>query len=681
MSRWNVEKIFFFGVEGAFREIVFDPGQVNVITGASGTGKSAVIKALDYCLGSSRCGLPVYVRRHCLAVGVKWVREQDEMIVGRLVPPVGQGTSDHMYITSGRGLPIPRMIDQFEGRATVAAAKAILERAFGIGDQEKGSIPMPEREVRDRATVRHVTPYIFVTKEVIDSETVLLHGLDDSKKASGIITSMPYFLGVSTAASAAVERRLRQARKALEVETARENARISNDNMIKQRARILLTEAHHLGLASPVSMLEDDYELVSLLRQILVADDEANQYPSESELGALHDRRRGVLTEINQTKRKHRAMSLAAAESHAYENVVVKQKDKLRIAEHLNLLDIPATCPICEATTDAGKNVALALKNSLEIIRSESSEVGRIRPKLDAEVLSLAERIETLSFNLRELDASIVSAVNQIQEGKRLADLAQLHAYYRGKVSYFLETLDDQLLRPAKDLSNLHEEISYLEAQLDIDNRKVRLQRAEAAISRFASEAFSELPKEEPCVNAELQFIAREPRITVVEPGPAGAILSMADVGSDQNYLAVHIALAFGLQRFFQKEGRPVPGLLVLDQLSRPYFPSLGEGGTAEDTKQPDEEENLDDPEAVADRKGRDVVTISAADEDFLAMRQHIDFLFKEVAARTGLQVILLEHAYFKDDERYVKATKQRWTRASGNALIPKDWKRRPESK
>ena len=58
----------------------------------------------------------------------------------------------------------------------------------------------------------------------------------------------------------------------------------------------------------------------------------------------------------------------------------------------------------------------------------------------------------------------------------------------------------------------------------------------------------------------------------------------------------------------------------------------------------------------------------------FQAMRRHIDFLFAEAAHRTGLQVLLIEHAYFADDPRYVAATRERWTRASGGALIPLDW-------
>lgn len=48
------------------------------------------------------------------------------------------------------------------------------------------------------------------------------------------------------------------------------------------------------------------------------------------------------------------------------------------------------------------------------------------------------------------------------------------------------------------------------------------------------------------------------------------------------------------------------------------------------------------------------------------------------VAVRHGwtrfVPEILIEHAYFADDPRYVAATKERWTRLSGKGLVPNDW-------
>lgn len=674
MTRWNIASIFFIGEEGKFRIIDFDPSRVNVITGASGTGKSAIIKALDYCLGSSKCQLPVYVRRRCVAVGVKWVKGQDEMISCRQVPFVGKNPNAYMFVTTGRNLRVPRNVEQFEGRGTVEASKVRLGQAFGIDGTLKTEAATHEPESRDRPSVRQFTPYVFVTKEVIDSETVLLHGLDDNRKAPLIISTMPYFLGVMAESTVAAERRLRQARRALEIDISREEARRTKNSLVKQRSRVLLSEAQQLGLVEGPPDAADEVLLLDMLRRAISPSAHARQYPNADQLDSLQERRQTTLKELNLTKRKLRAMTATAQESQDYESAVTSQREKLRIAEHLHLLEVPTTCPVCESHTEIGARLSLAIKRSLDTIRFETSAVGSLRPQISAAIEQLSERVEQLSGLLREIDAGIASTLSQIAEAKRVTDLAQLHAYFRGKASYFLETIDDQLHRPAKDLTKQQAEIAELEALLDVDNRRIRMRRAEEAVSRFASEAFSKLPKVEPCVNAELVFSAREPQVNLIEAGPEGAILSMADLGSDQNWLAVHIALAFGLQRHFEKERRPVPGVIVMDQLSRPYFPNQREDMHGSDDEDNNDGEELD---LSADDDRPDEISIGSDDDDYLAMRQHIDFLFEEVAARSDLQVLLLEHAYFPQDQRYVAATKERWTRASGKGLIPRDWKRR----
>lgn len=671
MKRWNIASVFFIGEGDSFRIIELEAGRVNIITGASGTGKSAVIKALDYCLGSSKCQLPVYVRRRCVAVGVKWVRGGDEMISCRQVPLVGKAPNSYMFVTTGRNLKIPRSVEEFEGRGLVAVSKARLDEAFGIDAIPMTESEQPERDSTDRPSIRQFTPYIFVTKEVIDSETVLLHGLDDNRKAPPIISTMPYFLGVVTGSTAAAERRLRQARRALEIDNAREEARIAKDSVLKQRSRVLLGEAQQLGLVESTPEGADEAFLISLVRKAASPTARPLQYPGADQLDSLQERRQAALRELSQTKRKLRALALTEQESLDYETAVSSQHEKLRIAEHLHLLDVPTKCPVCESETSAGVELAVAMQRSLETIRAETSAVGRLRPQIGEAAAQLNKRVEELSSLLRELDAAVASALNQIAEARQFADLAQLQSFFRGKATYFLETVDDQLLKPAKDLTKQRDEIAVLETQVDADNRRVRMRRAEAAVSLYASQVFSKLPKVEPCVDAELVFSAREPAVSVIEDGPEGAVLTMADLGSDQNWLAVHVALAFGLQRHFERERRPVPGVIVLDQLSRPYFPNQNR-----DADEDESDEDAAENESSVDEDRPDEISISN-DEDYMAMRQHIDFLFKEVEARSGLQVLLLEHAYFSSDPRYVSATKERWTKASGRGLIPRDWKLR----
>ena len=42
-----------------YRRVKFEPDKINIITGASRTGKSAIIPIIDYCLGSGKCTIPV----------------------------------------------------------------------------------------------------------------------------------------------------------------------------------------------------------------------------------------------------------------------------------------------------------------------------------------------------------------------------------------------------------------------------------------------------------------------------------------------------------------------------------------------------------------------------------------------------------------------------------------------
>ncbi|MCC5092527.1 MULTISPECIES: DUF3732 domain-containing protein [Xanthomonas] len=646
MKRWNILDIFFLGVDGQRRIVSLVPDQVNIITGASGTGKSALIKAIDYCLGSSKCELPAHVRRRTLAVGVRWTHGDDQMIVGRIVPPVGQQTSGKMFVSKGQDLRIPVGIDRFEGGTTVSAAKAFLERAFGIGDTEGAAIDPAQK---GRASVRQVTPYLFLTKEVIDSETVLLHGLEKVEKAKDIIATLPYFLRATDEESILAERRLRQLQRGLEIAEAKAQAKFSSESLTMNRALGLLTEARQVGLSRATATLSEEFEVLGALRAVLDGRMVEGEEPSGDELSDLHASRRQVLAQLEVVKKKSRATKSAIRESSGYQGAVKQQHEKLMLVDHLKLGDVSHTCPVCESPSDRGREVAAALRAALSKVRTESMVVERVRPQL-LEVDSELERdAQRLNVELRRIDSRIEGWLSQSERARQLSSFAQVQSHLKGRISYFIENIVDESPKVGVDLEGIRAEIEELEARVNREAKNIRLQRAERKVSEFASVAFQQLPTVAPCVGAELEFLSRGPDVVMVEE-ESNAVLRMPDLGSDQNYLAIHIALCFALHRYFELVNSPVPGLLVLDQVSRPYFPAKG------------------DDYDVSEMGG------GAEDEDTQAMRQHIDFLFRETQRRSGLQVLLIEHAYFADDVRYREATRERWTRQSGEALIPLDW-------
>ncbi|HEU5207979.1 MAG TPA: DUF3732 domain-containing protein [Longimicrobiales bacterium] len=558
-----------------------------------------------------------------------------------------------MYVATGRNLLIPDTIEKFEGPTTVTAAKALLEKAFGIGDRPREDDMVGL--IRGRATVRHVTPYMFVTKEIILNESALLYGLDDPDEAPGIRETLPYFLRATDEESVALERRLKQLQRAYEREEARNNARAASKSQLKERAWSLLSEAYRIGLVAAEPGEGSEAALVAQLQDVSAAPVATRLYPNEAELRELHASRRQVLDGLAIARRRLQATRTAAEEVNGFQSTVERQRQKLSLADHLQLESPRRTCPLCDTPSEAGARSSEVMRAVISTIRGEAAAVERVQPKLADHQAHLEEDIATLNQQLRRIDENIRSWLRQNSEAREMADIAHVRAHLLGRVSFFLESVAETALMSERDLTVLRAEIEELSSLVDKDAKAVRLRHAESKVSQYATFAFGQLPTIAPCVQAELSFSARDPSLSIIE-AESGAVLKMLDVGSDQNYLALHIALSFALQQFFEVAKAPVPGLLVFDQISRPYFPSKGE-------------EDWDEAEIDGQQE----------DEEFAALRKHVNFLFSEVARRAGLQVLLIEHAYFADDPDYVAATRYRWTKRSGEALIPADWPTRPD--
>lgn len=638
--RWNVLEIAFYGVEGRRRVISFQPGTVNVITGASGTGKSAIIDAIDYCLGSSSCGLPFYVREHALAVAVHWGAGESHLIVGRNIPRAGKGT-EQMFVRTGRHLSLPENVDGLDGPTNRDAARTIIERAFGIGDVEDSSAS--ESFQKGRATVRDITPYLFLSGDVIISKTTLLHDMNRPEKARDIKTTMPFFLGAVDQESVLAERKLRQLEAMLGRLEREADARERSRGRMTERSMALLIQAAAVGLVSAPGDDTSDQSLLNQLQKVTDTNLAEVSGADGDELAALEAERLGLVRELQGMRERRRALKQAINEASGYETAVSGQSHKLALVQHLKL-DI-GKCPVCDAENAAGRAMADDIRSSLAIVREEVTVVNRLRPELISEAARLDDSVGSKSIRLREVEAQVGAIIRQADDKAKTASLAQERALVVGRVHQFLEMTAQDSHDPPNSLDALRNEIADLQDKVDPEAKRSRLRDAEGVISNYATEMMSELPTEVPATNSRLVFFS-SPKVTLVEPVRRAA-LTLAEVGSDQNYLAIHLALAFSLQRHFEHIKAPIPGLIVIDQISRPYYP---EGG---------DEKTLEEMTSNGDRA---------------AMRKIVRFIFDETARRTGLQIILIEHAFIGDDPEYVKAIRGRWTSQTKEKLIPPDW-------
>lgn len=84
--------------ELGYRQVKFTSNGVNIITGASRTGKSAIIPIIDYCLGASECAIPVgIIRDTCSWFGVLVDLKDEQMLICRKEPGQQKSTGKCFY--------------------------------------------------------------------------------------------------------------------------------------------------------------------------------------------------------------------------------------------------------------------------------------------------------------------------------------------------------------------------------------------------------------------------------------------------------------------------------------------------------------------------------------------------------------------------------------------------------
>jgi len=104
---FQIKKIILYSKKGETRVLSLKSNSVNIITGASKTGKSALIHIVDYCLGRKKSRIPGVVHENVSWFGVHLVRKEEELFVARRNPNPGKLSSEDIYIEKGLDIKVP----------------------------------------------------------------------------------------------------------------------------------------------------------------------------------------------------------------------------------------------------------------------------------------------------------------------------------------------------------------------------------------------------------------------------------------------------------------------------------------------------------------------------------------------------------------------------------------------
>ncbi|WP_131537882.1 DUF3732 domain-containing protein [Pedobacter nototheniae] len=645
MSRWNISHLAFYSKNDLCRTIEFNINDVTIITGASNTGKSAVISAIDYCLGSSTCNIPAFVSARVTHIATRWSDGTTAFVVARELSKTGKA-SGNMYFEYGSEAELPELASGLNGSGNIDEVKGLMENLFGFKE-----VNQTDNEFNiNKISIRQITPYMYLDKNIIISDKVLMYGLDDANASKRIIDSLPYFLGAIDLDELEAMKRLRGLRKGVENEEKKKMLFDQHQDNLLEKCKSLLAEASQVGLyqmSDDIDKASKD-QLISSLQSLTNWEYRTVNFENEDTVKALQEVKVNDLNLLNGLRRKRTAALQMNTTTSEYDAVMDKQISKLDLGKFFQHTE--EKCPVCSSDFTAPNELSKQIENSIVELKREKNVVKQHKPSVNNFVKDLDKQIETLQASINKTDSDIRNLIKESEIAQRQLVLNQSITRVIGRISYFLDNHSTVETFDQKKLNEYNDEIEQIASKYGKSQKEERIALAERKISKYTTANLKELPRGIPIENCDIDFFSKNPKL-VVSDSETQKKTQFENVGSDENYLSLHLSFAFAFQKFLAEKKSTVPGLLILDQISRPYYSNKKEIDASELTE-----------------------ITSNDDDDSTALEKHFDFIFTQVANQNGLQVIVLEHAYLSYHDEYKRATKYQWPKVSKDKLIPSDW-------
>ena len=631
----QIVELVLYGYNGQRRVLPFNLGSVNVISGKSKTGKSAVGDIIEYCLGGQSCNIADGIVRNNVAwYGLLLQFDSERVFVARKNPDPGKQSTVFCYYEIGKEICSP-LTANFSPNTNNDGIERLLSQKIGIME----NIHNPEAEQSRaplEANIRHALIYCFQMQEEIANPSFLFHRQGEDFMTMAIKDTLPYFLGAvdEEIVSLITERREKARESRILKRKVYELDQLSSNG--SEKGISLLAEAVAVGLTDSIDSTEDFNSLHKRLSAIRMIKEIPNE-DTEDLLSSLQTKlikKKDALRTVQETINE---MEGYLTDVTGYNTEAGFQKQRLEsIGLFENLVFEENRCPLCGGILSEPLPSIEMMKKSILALDSEINNVTRDMPRIRRTIDKYKGTASQLQMEVRNLEAEIEGVYSQMNDADSIRDLNERRARVIGRISYWLENISqiDSVSPLNRRIEVLEKRIADIDKTLSSNSISDRVRSAMSVIQTYMTEWATNLELE----NAGSPFRLDFGKLTTVvdkdRPVP------LREMGSGSNWLGVHLITMLALHKYFIQNNRPVPRFLFIDQPSQVYFP-----------------EGFNDDE----------------DQDIMEVRRIYNFLHERVEElQSQMQIIVVDHAklnndYFRED------TIEEW-RDGTHFLVPLEW-------
>lgn len=642
----QIKSIHLYNHTGDIRHLNFETGSVNIITGQSNTGKSAIIPIIEYCLGVSDFAVPGDVIRKTVAYyAVIYQIENLEIFICKPAPLKNSNRQNRVIYLESSQVKLPALRD-------------LQKHKQYTNDEEvrvhlTSLLQSKSHQISEIKSIENTYHYLFQKSTTINHDTLLFH--NQESKFDEIKNSFPYFLGIYQEENIRLETALEEARL--------KQQRVSN-NVSAEKRRVkefislgnnLLHEAQELQLIEKDIAINETTKILDFAEILGYALD--TWQPSfVPPVTNKHFPR--LKEELNKLKSDYQKIQLELNDTVSYQREAAgyteqAEEQRLRL-QSINLitdqnpfefLDKATTCPLCNShlsNSSLDTPRISAIRKSLQKLDDDLNSVRYEFPKLSKQIEELKNQLQhqQLKIDRKQLEIATVLRENKVQNSivHEIVEANRKIERLMGRIELFIDIAKESNLRQLQEEKEMvSTEYAALQEQFKKYNIAEVKRRVLTTISRQMTNWASSLE-----FSYSGHFLLDIDYLTV-SVDTSEQSFRMKELGGS-NYLGCHLIALLAIHDHFIKTNQPVPNFLVLDQPAQGYYPSREAYEKAQD----------------GDRK--------AVGKMFAFLFRVCEDLFPK------MQIIVLEHANLQTDQRFQNAlvNDEVWT--NGLALIPQKW-------
>jgi len=569
---------------------------LNVVTGKSSTGKSALIEIFDYCFGSDENTIPKGVITNSAAIYyvALAVNEQD-MVIAR--DPNLATKAFFRRVVAFDSTEIDREYFNTSYFRPLGEFKKHLRGCFlDIDDVDESLVAKAYRGNRKAPTpsIRSFSSFLLQHQNLVANKHALLYRFDEKEKRDQVIEHTKIFLGLVDQKFFHLSQEKERLSTGLKrLDRQKETNKRTSENY-KQKVAPVLSQLYALmGFKDePVSLtkvLQDPQDAKDQLDNIIVA--EKIVYSSDAmtqRYEQLKMVRNQKTSELRKLQRQAASINKHIQEEERFVDNVKRFNSPQRV--HIST----SVCPFCHTEKDNLRQSAEKLQQAITKVSGNLAQARPMKAKFESSLIEVQRDTEIVSKLLTELNQQIVEIEKVNQKLAEQKSLYESIIMQKAKLFSLLDTLnmaddaelDEEIKELKKKLKKVADALKKYDVQKGLAVASDKVNEYMAGIGSHFEFETSYKP-----INLHFSFETFD----LYHLTPENEKIYLRSMGSGANWLYCHVTLFLALHKYFVELGEKcaIPSVLFLDQPTQVYFPNFNRdnSSTFEEQKKQEAEE------------------------------------------------------------------------------------------